>query len=70
MNLNQYATGTAQPGLSVMNLNPIEIIIPSLKEQEKIVTEIQLIETKISNLEKEIEFIPEQKELILKKYLE
>lgn len=70
MSLNQYATGTAQPGLSVMNLNPIEVIIPSLKEQEKIVTEIQLIETKISNLEKEIEFIPEQKELILKKYLE
>jgi len=70
MNLNQYATGTAQPGLSVMNLNPIEIIIPSLKEQEKIVTKIQLIEKKISNLEKEIEFIPKQKELILKKYLE
>jgi restriction endonuclease S subunit len=68
--LNQYATGAAQPGLSVMNLNPIEIIIPSLKEQEKIVSEIQLIETKISNLEKEIEFIPKQKELILKKYLE
>ncbi|MBN2894255.1 MAG: restriction endonuclease subunit S, partial [Bacteroidales bacterium] len=70
MNLNQYATGTAQPGLSVMNLNPIEISVPSPKEQEKIVAEIEKIENKITDLEKEIELIPNQKEQILKKYLE
>jgi len=69
MNLNQYATGTAQPGLSVINLNPIEISAPTLKEQEKIVAEIKKIEKKISDLEIKTAFILKQKSLILKKYL-
>jgi len=70
MNLNQYASGTAQPGLSVMNLNPIEISAPTLKEQKKIIAGIEKIEKKIADSEKQIELIPNQKELILKKYLE
>lgn len=70
MNLNQYATGTAQPGLSVMNINPIEISVPTIEEQKKIVTAIEKIETKITELEKQIADIPKQKEKILKKYLE
>ena len=36
MNLNQYATGTAQPGLSVMNLNPIEIAIPAIQARKRL----------------------------------
>lgn len=69
MNLNQYATGTAQPGLSVMNLKSIEIPLPPLSEQQKIVSEIEKIEAKINLLEKEIAEIPKQKEVVLKKYL-
>lgn len=69
MNLNQYATGTAQPGLSVMNLKSIELNVPPLSEQQKIVSEIEKIEAKIKVLETEIAEIPKQKEAILKKYL-
>jgi type I restriction enzyme M protein len=69
MNLNQHATGTAQPGLSVMNLNPIEIPVPTISEQNKIVAAIEKIEAKISELETQIANIPKQKEAILKKYL-
>lgn len=69
MNLNQYATGVAQPGLSVKNLNDIFLLVPSLQEQQQIVKQIEEIEDKIQNIEKELEFIPTKKAEILKKYL-
>lgn len=69
MNLNQYATGTAQPGISVKNLIPIEIHLPTVEDQQKMVIEIEKIESKIKTLENQIVEIPKQKEDILKKYL-
>lgn len=69
MNLNQYATGTAQPGLSVMNLNPIEIPVPTIAEQKKLVSQIEKIEMKMADIVKQIDLMPKQKEKILKKYL-
>ena len=41
LNLNQYATATAQPGLSVAVINDVCIPIPPRKEQEKISKEIE-----------------------------
>jgi type I restriction enzyme M protein len=69
MNLNQYATGVAQPGLSVKNLNDISVLVPSSDEQKNIVKQIKLIEIEIENIEKELKTIPTKKEQILKKYL-
>ena len=69
MNLNQYATGVAQPGLSVKNLNDISLLVPSLQEQQQIVKQIEEIENKIQDIEKRLETIPTKKAEILKKYL-
>lgn len=68
-NLNQYATGVAQPGLSVQNLNKVIIQTPSFTEQQHIVKKIEKLESEIAKLEAEISLIPQQKEAILKKYL-
>ncbi len=40
LNLNQYATSTAQPGLAVSNLNKIWIILPPLEVQHKVSKEL------------------------------
>ena len=36
MNLNQYATATAQPGLSVATVNEVDLLLPPLEEQNRI----------------------------------
>ena len=69
LNLNQYATGVAQPGLSVNNLDSILLNIPSLEEQEKIVQQIEILETQIAQAQKIIDDAPQQKQAILQKYL-
>lgn len=40
LNLNQYATATAQPGLAVSNINRVLIPLPPLDEQHRIVAKI------------------------------
>ena len=38
LNLNQYATATAQPGLAVTNINEVFMPLPPLNEQHRIVS--------------------------------
>lgn len=41
LNLNQYATATAQPGLAVSNIKNVLIPVPPVKEQKRIVAKIE-----------------------------
>ncbi|MEE3462488.1 MAG: restriction endonuclease subunit S, partial [Lachnospiraceae bacterium] len=40
LNLNQYATATAQPGLAVSKINDVLIPLPPLGEQKRIVAKL------------------------------
>ena len=69
MNLNQYATGVAQPGLSVKNLEPIDIEIPNLDAQKEIVQKIEILEAKISKAKTIIAKASSRKEAVLREFL-
>lgn len=47
MNLNQYATATAQPGLSVAVMNQVPIALPPVPEQQRIVDRIESLFAKL-----------------------
>ena len=69
MNLNQYSTGVAQPGLSVNKIIEISCKVPPIEAQEKIVQAINNIEQNINNLQTNLENLKLQQNQILQKYL-
>ncbi len=69
--IESMATGqSGQIELSLTTIQNITIPLPSIEEQQKIVTQIELIENAISDLQTELDKIPYQKQYILKKYLQ
>ena len=50
LNLNQYATATAQPGLAVSKINEVLIPLPPVAEQFRIVQQIESLTPKIQKL--------------------
>jgi type I restriction enzyme S subunit len=55
MKLNNYSTGTAQPGLSVNKLLPLKLHVPLIAEQIKMVSEIESRLSVCDKIEESIE---------------
>lgn len=69
LNLNQYSTGTAQPGLSVKMILEVECVIPSLIDQQKIVKQIETYEAAIAEAKAVMDSCAERKKMVLEKWL-
>lgn len=55
INLNQYSTSTAQPGLSIANINNVLIPLPPLPEQRRIADKLDALSGKIAMQKRAIE---------------
>lgn len=69
MNLNQYATATAQPGLAVSNINKLTISVPLISEQQEIVRILDIVLEKESIVKSAAEQALEQIDLLKKSIL-
>lgn len=54
LELNQYATGAAQPGLSISNILGLQIPLPPLDVQQQIVSECEAIDQAVDDAQKNI----------------
>ena len=69
IDLSPWINGAAQPKLNQANLNNIEIILPPLSEQSRIVSILDTFEASISNLEAQLEQRQKQYEYYRNKLL-
>jgi restriction endonuclease S subunit len=69
LNLEQLSGGSGVPGLNRNDVYNATIKLPSLVEQNKTVPQIEKLETKIHDLQKQLAETAKQKESVLKKHL-
>ena len=69
LNLEKLNKGLGPGGLNRNDAYALQIQLPSIEEQNHIVSKIQPIEDEIETMEKELINIPQQKQEILDKYL-
>lgn len=55
LNLNQYATATAQPGLAVKNLLPLPISVPDMADQQRIASLCDVFYDALESLRKVVQ---------------
>lgn len=68
LNLNQFATGQAQPGLSVDNLEKVEVKIPRTKEeQQKITACLNPLDTLLVGQSEKINALKRQKSALMQR---
>jgi len=60
---------TSRQAITKSQLENFEIPLPSISEQQNIVSKIEELEAQILDMQKELEQLSNQKELVLKKYL-
>ena len=53
LNLNQYSTATAQPGLSVNVINTLLIPLPPVAEQQRLISQIETSFTEVDKIDKD-----------------
>lgn len=68
--ISEYITGTAQPKLNQKNLNEIKVPNPNKEKLKKYAEKIEKLETEIKAIEADLANIDNEKEQILKNYLE
>jgi type I restriction enzyme S subunit len=67
--VSQTQGGSSQPNINAAQYSDYQIPLPSIKEQERVIAEIGVLEKQITEAEKRLSQAAEQKNEILRKYL-